>query len=49
MVRSWVANRSLPGWIDRCMELTELLPRRPCGLNINWEQAIRYAGLNAAS
>jgi hypothetical protein len=29
------------------MELTELLPHVARGLNINWDQAIRYAGLNA--
>jgi hypothetical protein len=29
------------------MELTELLPHVARGLNINWDEAIRYAGLNA--
>ena len=27
------------------MELTELLPHVACGLNINWDEATRYAGL----
>ncbi len=27
------------------MELTELLPHVASGLNINWDEAIRYAGL----
>ena len=27
------------------MELTELLPLVARGLNINWDEAIRYAGL----
>ena len=31
------------------MELTELLPHVARGLNINWDEAIRYAGLNAES
>jgi hypothetical protein len=29
------------------MELTELLPHVDRGLNINWDEATRYAGLNA--
>jgi hypothetical protein len=29
------------------MELTELLPHVARGLNINWDEAIRYARLNA--
>jgi hypothetical protein len=29
------------------MELTELLPHVARGLNINWDEATRYAGLNA--
>jgi hypothetical protein len=29
------------------MELTELPPHVARGLNINWDEAIRYAGLNA--
>jgi hypothetical protein len=29
------------------MELTELLPHGAHGLNINWDEAIRYAVLNA--
>jgi hypothetical protein len=29
------------------MELTELLPHIARGLNINWDEATRYAGLNA--
>ena len=31
------------------MELTELLPHVARGLNINWDEATRYAGLNAES
>jgi hypothetical protein len=31
------------------MELSELLPHIARGLNINWDEAIRYAGLNAES
>ena len=31
------------------MELTELLPHVACELNINWDEATRYAGLNAES
>jgi hypothetical protein len=31
------------------MELTELLPHIARGLNINWDEATRYAGLNAES
>ena len=31
------------------MELTELLPHVARELNINWEEATRYAGLNAES
>ena len=31
------------------MELTELLPHVARGLNINWDEATRYAGLNADS
>jgi hypothetical protein len=31
------------------MELTELLPYVDRGLNINWHEATRYAGLNAES
>jgi hypothetical protein len=27
------------------MELTELLPHVASGLNIDWDEAIRYAGL----
>jgi hypothetical protein len=27
------------------MELTDLLPHVARGLNINWDEAIRYAGL----
>jgi hypothetical protein len=27
------------------MELTELLPHVAHGININWDEAIRYAGL----
>ena len=30
------------------MELTELLPHVARGLNINWDEAIRYAGLTNA-
>jgi hypothetical protein len=29
------------------MELTELVPHVARGLNINWDEAIRYAGLTA--
>jgi len=29
------------------MELTELLQHIARGLNINWDEAIRYAGLNS--
>jgi hypothetical protein len=29
------------------MELTELLPHVARGLNINWNEATHYAGLNA--
>jgi hypothetical protein len=29
------------------MGLTELLPHVARGLNINWDEVIRYAGLNA--
>jgi hypothetical protein len=29
------------------MELTELLPHVASGLNIDWDEATRYAGLNA--
>jgi hypothetical protein len=29
------------------MELTELLPHVARGLNINWDEAIRYAGFTA--
>jgi hypothetical protein len=29
------------------MELTEPLPRVARGLNINWDEATRYPGLNA--
>jgi hypothetical protein len=29
------------------MELTELLPHVASGLNINWDEASRYAGLKA--
>jgi hypothetical protein len=29
------------------MELTELVPHVARGLNINWDEATRYAGLNA--
>jgi hypothetical protein len=29
------------------MELTELLPHVARGLNINWDEAIRYAGLTS--
>jgi hypothetical protein len=31
------------------MALTELLPHVARGLNINWDEAIRYAGLNPES
>jgi hypothetical protein len=31
------------------MELTELLPHVARGLNIDWDEATRYAGLNAES
>jgi hypothetical protein len=31
------------------MELTELLPHVDRGLNINWDEAARYAGLNTES
>jgi hypothetical protein len=31
------------------MELTELLPHVASGLNIDWDEATRYAGLNADS
>jgi hypothetical protein len=31
------------------MELTELLPHLASGLHIDWDEAIRYAGLNAES
>jgi hypothetical protein len=31
------------------MELTELLPHVARGLNINWDEAARYAGLNTES
>jgi hypothetical protein len=31
------------------MELTELLPHVASGLNIDWDEATRYAGLNAES
>jgi hypothetical protein len=29
------------------MELTELLPHLARGLNVDWDEATRYAGLNA--
>jgi hypothetical protein len=31
------------------MELTELLPHVASGLNINWDEATRYAGLSVES
>jgi hypothetical protein len=31
------------------IELSELLPHIARGLNINWDEATRYAGLNAES
>jgi hypothetical protein len=34
---------------QRAKELTELLPHIARGLNVNWDEAIRYTGLNAES
>jgi hypothetical protein len=39
------ARRGSGAWY--AMELTELLPHVASGLNIDWDEAIRYAGLNA--
>ena len=38
-------GRSSGAWY--AMELTELLPHVAGGLEVNWNEATRYAGLNA--
>lgn len=53
MTHKWCAHASEQARVGSgawyAMDLTELLPDVACGLNINWAEATRYAGLNAES